>query len=165
MEVSRKHCLRYHSTTFVFYVSCQKNRNQGTRKVFLKHCICKLQHNHVFHATRAEAFPRFCATLAEASSGLSLSFAEARKHALKNILCHRRLPRSFENYLDHPLPSSPQTYLPHRATMLLEHIAAQGLHIHRMHRICITQKHYQLAMLPHIHYRYTIFAIFTTTAS
>ena len=36
--------------------------------------------------------------------------------------------------------------------MLLEHIAAQGLHIHRMHRICITQKHYQLAMLPHIHY-------------
>ena len=34
--------------------------------------------------------------------------------------------RSFENYLDHPLPSSPQTYLLYRATLLLEHIAAQA---------------------------------------
>ena len=107
-------------------VLCQlskKTEIKARGRVF-KHCICKLQHNHVFHATRAEAFLRFCATPAEASCGLSLSFAEARKHALKNILCHRRLPRSLENYLDHPLPSSPQIYLPHRATMLLEHVAA-----------------------------------------
>ena len=111
-----------------------------------------MQHNRFFHATRAEAFPRFCATPAEASCGLSLSFAEARKHALKNILCHRRLPRSLENYFDHPPPSSPQTYLLYGATMLLEHIAAKaclfiGCAEYAFH------KHYQLAMLPHIHYK------------
>ena len=78
-------------------------------------------------------------------AGLAPSFAEARKHALKNILRHRRLPRSFENYLDHPLPSGPQTYLLHGATMLLEHIAAQVLHTDGMHRICTIHTHLQLA--------------------
>ena len=96
MEVSRKHRLRCHFTTFVFYVSCRKNRNQGTRKVFFDTAYVNCSTITFFMQLARKLFRDFVQLPRKLCAGLAPSFAEARKHALKNILCHRRLPAALK---------------------------------------------------------------------